>query len=413
MVGRENPAPPTPPGARSPPRMRGARKTATRSTRLARKNSHSVADPPSTRRLAIPSRASFAQQNRDTHLPGAAARQAPHGDSTRDEPADRPALRRARGHDDHAFGIAEKPRALRNPQTPVQDDPPVRRDPIFSEAPRQPRVVGQNRSGSDQDRIELLAKQQSPLPRLPAGDPPALPARGRRPSVQSAGPLGQDEGAPSSDPDGEFLVQALGLPALFRRRRQDPDSRPPEGREPAPGDEGVRVARRGDEPPDSRGEDRVGAGRSPAQVRARLEGHVQIRPRRPLTRLRERRDLRMRTARVSMKPRSHDAASAHDHGPDHRIGRDRVAAALGQLQSAVHPPHVRRGSRRFVIRDFRGISCRGSVHVLITNHQSHHLGFQARSSPSSARAYSEGSKGMRSSIPSPTPTKRTGSPSSR
>jgi hypothetical protein len=58
------------------------------------------------------------EQNRDAHVPGSAAGQAPDGDSPGNEPADRRALRRTRGHEDHAFGLAEETRALRDPEAP-------------------------------------------------------------------------------------------------------------------------------------------------------------------------------------------------------------------------------------------------------------------------------------------------------
>src|SRR6266545_1832241 len=113
----------------------------------------------------------------------------------------------------------------------VQDNPPVRRDPVLSETPRQPGVVGQDGTGSDQDGVELLAQEQGALPSFRTGDPAALPARGRDPAVETARPLGQNEGAALLDPDEESLVLEFRPPSLLRCRREDPDSAPPEGRE--------------------------------------------------------------------------------------------------------------------------------------------------------------------------------------
>ena len=114
----------------------------------------------------------------------------------------------------------------------------------------------------------------------------------------------------------------------------------------------------------------------PADVRARLERAVERRASRPGAGVGERQDLGVRLPRRLVRPASDDdALVVDDHRPDHRIGAGAAAAPLGECERAGH---------------VHGVGGHGTV--------DYHF------SSKSASTYSSGANGIRSSMPSPTPT---------
>src|SRR6185295_9016366 len=143
-----------------------------------------------------------------------------------------------------------EPRAFRHPETAVENDPPVRGDAVDPEAPRQARVVEDDRAGSDQDGVVLLAQEEGALPRFRPRDPAAPASDLRRFAVERRGPLGGHERPPLPDPDAKLLVLALRPPPPRRARVEHGNSAARKRREAAPSDERVRIPRRGHHAPD-------------------------------------------------------------------------------------------------------------------------------------------------------------------
>jgi hypothetical protein len=95
------------------------------------------------------------------------------------------------------------------------------------------------------------------------------------------------------------------------------------------------IVRADDDSGDARVDDRVGAGRLPAVVRARLEADVERRARgipAAASALLERRDLGVGAAELGVKALADRLAFPDQDSPDHRIGTDPPAPPLGELE---------------------------------------------------------------------------------
>ena len=151
------------------------------------------------------------------------------------------------------------------------------------------------------------------------------------------------------------------LPEL---RDLDLDPRLAQTGEAAAVDLRIRVADRSHHARDAGLDDRVGARRRAAEMRARLERDVQRRAARPLARLLERRNLGVRRAVSGVPPFADDLAPAHQHRPDQRMRAfDLPASPLGERKRPLEAHFSAPTSRRYA----RGRSSRPKIDVPATN----------------------------------------------
>src|SRR5262249_10899527 len=92
------------------------------------------------------------------------------------------ALRHGRHHE-RMPGPPKGSGSLGDAQSAIEHDSPVRRHAIAPQTASQPRIVGENGAGSDEDRVVLLAQEEGLPPRGGSGDPSTLAAGSRDPSV--------------------------------------------------------------------------------------------------------------------------------------------------------------------------------------------------------------------------------------
>ena len=152
----------------------------------------------------------------------------------------------------------------------------------------------------------------------------------------------------------------------------------PEVAEAAPSHHRVRVLDRDHGTANPCFYDARSARSGPPGVRAGLERAVECRAASPIAGVRQRHHLGVRPARTLMGAAAdHHALRVHDYGADHRIRAGAATATLGERQRPRHVPLVPRVPRLLVVHHF---------------------------SSNSASTYSCGANGIRSSIPSPTPT---------
>ena len=130
----------------------------------------------------------------------------------------------------------------------------------------------------------------------------------------------------------------------------DRDPRRPQPRVPLPGHFRVRVLHRRDDPRDAGRDDRLGAGRRLADMRAGLERHVEGRAARRLARLGDRDRLGMRPPARRGDAAADDYAVLDQNGADGRVRRGETQRPLPQIERRVHPAKV-------FVRVFRRSHC--------------------------------------------------------
>ncbi len=144
-------------------------------------------------------------------------------------------------------------------------------------------------------------------------------------------------------------------------RQDDSDAGPAQRREAAAGDFRIRIDRRGDHAPHSGRRDGRRARRRAAFVRAGLQCDVEIGALRGAAGPAEGQDLGVGLPRPPMERLADDAAAGDHHGADHRIGRGREPALLGERERPLEPGRIngRHRPREAPSRSRRGRTERG------------------------------------------------------
>ena len=222
----------------------------------------------------------------------------------------------------------------RQAQAAVEHDPERRRRFQSLQAHVEARVVGERGAAADQHRVVAGAQEMGAPARRLAGDPAALAALGRDAPVERGGELQRDQRpapAPAQQIAGVHLGRRFGVEA-----ERNPDPGVAQAGQPGAGDARVRVLQRHDATGDAGGDQRIGAGRGRAVVRAGLEGDVSAGAARTRAGAGERLGLGVRPAARLGPAARDDAAGADDHAADRGIGRDPAQAALGEHQRGAH-----------------------------------------------------------------------------
>ena len=182
-------------------------------------------------------------------------------------------------HDHRSLGDGgDDPALERQPGARVEDHPgglAGRGHP----ARGQQGVVVDRCTDADRDRIEVGAPAMDQLPGLCSGDPPRLPRGGRGAAVEGERGLENDQRATGAGVLAECLVEPPGggrVPAL---RPDDLDPTVAKDLRAAAARLRGRIVGSDHDPPDSRREDGLGAGRLAPLVRAGLERDVHGRAR--------------------------------------------------------------------------------------------------------------------------------------
>jgi hypothetical protein len=249
----------------------------------------------------------------------------------------------------------------------------------------QPRVVATHGSGADEDRVVPQPQPVGETARRVRGDPARLSAERRDHAVDGdRGLQGDARSARRVEVEKRSVQTGRGVGHQSHRHV---DAGLAQRAEAPAVDQRVRIAHRGDDPPDAGLDHAVHARRRASLVGARLEVHVQRGAAGPLPRLVERARFRVGLPRSPVPAAAHDAALA-DHDAAHAgIRADRPLAESGQREGLLHEASI--GSRRVG---------RVPAHA-------------APSSPSRPSTNASRSNSSRSSIASPTPTCRIGTPS--
>ena len=240
-------------------------------------------------------------------------------------------------------------------QVRIQDDAQRR-------APRQARqphgeggVVGARRSDAHHDGVRMHPPQMHGPVRDGAGDAQAIPGGARREAILGAGELEAHRRAPLGD------AQDMAEMIARRFRAEHPGRQCEAGgldqAMAAPGDAGIRIRDRRHDPREPRGDDRVGAGRRAAVMRAGLQGDVERRAARRRAGHRQGLGLGMRPAArrrraladdalLPGRPRHHDGADggvrpgAPEIAPPERQGQAHEAGLIAHGR----PRALRRGA---------------------------------------------------------------------
>ncbi len=162
-------------------------------------------------------------------------------------------------------------------------------------------------------------------PRLVPGDPAR--ARHGHPAVERHRCLVGDERPALRDPGAPGLVLDPSLEAVVEL---DLDAGFAQALEAARR-LGVRIERGGDDAGDARGDDRLGAGRRGAVVRAGLHRHVERRPARSLAGRGQRDDFAVPAAGLG-PALAHDLPVAHEHRRDGRLRIPGAARGRTELE---------------------------------------------------------------------------------
>ena len=126
---------------------------------------------------------------------------------------------------------------------------------------------------------------------------------------------------------------------------RDDDTACAQLRETAAGDLRVRVLARHDDAGDARRQQRVGARRRAAEMRARLECDVGGCTTRPFARGAQREDFGVRLAGALVPAFADDLFAMSDHAADARIGLRRMQTEIGEAQRARHVGMINGGKR--------------------------------------------------------------------
>ena len=333
------PRPPSGPGASRPPRSRGARKKATRST------SDASARAPAELAASLHEHRDHVEgpqrreERAEVHAP-AVTGQLEHAGPARAKGGGGAGGGRRHARQHHAPGIprAKDPRLGRRAQPAVGHDAEglLGRKPGVTH--RELRIVRQHGPDAHDDGVRGETQPVGLQSGRFARDPPGLPVRRRDLAVERHGRLERDVRPALRHRAEERAVQGagLGLPDADRH----PHARRLEPRQAAPCDlvKGVGAGR--DHARHSGPHERVRARRRAAEVRARLEGHVAGGALRGRAGGLERHGLGVGSPGPEMSAFPDHALALDQHRPDHRVRRGPTEALRGEPEGPVHPERV-------------------------------------------------------------------------
>ena len=170
------------------------------------------------------------------------------------------------------------------------------------------------------------------------GDPAALAGGRRDAPVERRGELEGQPRPSGPDPDEKARVHLLRLGGQAPGLDVDPGG--PKRREPRPGDARIGILDGRDHPGDSGGDQRVGAGRRPADMGAGFERHVGRGAARGRAGPRQRDGLGVRPSAVRRPAATDDAALRDDHAADGGVRPDPAQSAPGEPQRRAHVARV-------------------------------------------------------------------------
>ena len=188
-------------------------------------------------------------------------------------------------------------------------------------------VVGCHRAGADHDRVRAGAQHVAVAPGLGPGDPLGVTGPVRDPPVQGGSHLPRHPRPPPGVRRQVATDEIAGR--VFEQPDLDPDAAGAQLPEAAPVHDRVRIAERRHAAADSGFDDEVHAGRRAAEVRARLEGHVERGAPGAPARHPDGFDLGMRQARLAVPALSHDAPVANDDRADRGVRTGAAETARG------------------------------------------------------------------------------------
>ena len=220
----------------------------------------------------------------------------------------------------------------------IEDDPP-RLAVEAGQAHRQRRIVRERRLDPDHDR--LVGRSHDLHARIGdrTGDLQALIVRaGGCVAVGRFRELQRHARAAFGDAAN---VTEMVAPRLIRPRPdRDGYSGGAEPGEPLPPDQRIGVLDRRHDPRHARLDDRVGAGRRRAEMRAGLERHIERRAARRLSGLSQRDPLRVRPPAGRGDAASDHRAVLDQNRADRRIGRGKAERSFAQIERGLHPAPV-------------------------------------------------------------------------
>ena len=251
--------------------------------------------------------------------------------------------RDSRHEPDLAAGRGEHPSRGGHAEGAVEDEPPMRRDRRREgQAAGQKRIVREDRAGTDEDRVTLLAQKEGVVPGRFARDPLRLSGPRRDAPVERRGPLDVDEGTPVPDRLQEGLIQSFRL--VRERADQHLDTVPPQAANAAPCGPRVRILGGAHDARYASRDESLRAGVGAPKMGAGLEVDEQRRPLRTRSRGCEGDRFRVRAAGALVRPLpDHFAGRVHEDGPDARVRRGRETPPAGELEDPP-PEDVERGA---------------------------------------------------------------------
>jgi len=208
---------------------------------------------------------------------------------------------------------------------------------------RQARIVREHRAAARQDRRTARAPQLHIRARRCAGDPLRRAIGQSGASVQTHRQLDANPWPAALDAAEETAVEFAR--SVAHQAGLHGNASAEQSAQAFAGNPGIRIVARCNDSCDARRDQRVGARRRAAEVRARLQRHVDRRSARARAGVAQRKNFGMRFARALVPAFADDGFSVGNDAADARIRLCAVQAAFGQAQRARHVDVVRRGKR--------------------------------------------------------------------
>ena len=245
---------------------------------------------------------------------------------------------RAEDYDGTGGERREHPGVGWRPQPPIENHAKQRTKSIRP-AGCQQRIVGEDRTGPDRDRVHFSTLAMDHTVRGWSRQPRPFPWPERHATVERQGNLQRHEWSRFAHADEERGVERLGF--ALPHTGYHFDAVLSQERQAAAGDERIGILagnHRATNPPfDNAWRARAG----PAGVAAGLERAIERRPTRPIAGIAKRVNLSVRRSRRFVKAAAdHDTLGVHDHGADHRIRRRATPSPLRERERARHEIEV-------------------------------------------------------------------------
>src|SRR3990170_235576 len=257
--------------------------------------------------------------------------------------------------EDLSLPLSEKPTTGNIRQARGEDNTPG----ISSsrDAGREQRIVLSEGPPPDQHGVGFRTHPVGPLAGLLPADPSGHSRGGGNLSIQRHCEFQGDVRLPGNHPPAIGAVERPRL--LLEKAVGHRNTRPSESRKPLAGDQRVRVLHGGRDPPDSRGQDRLGARTRATDMAARLQGHVKVGPRSQESGVPDRLHFRVGQSSGPVNTAADDFP-APDEDRSHRgVRRGPPDALSGEPEGHPHELGPREGHVRPspVKRDARHVRC--------------------------------------------------------